>query len=192
MNHSKRNDIQQKLTQFAPKVRDSLGEEILRDVEEILRQPDEPANSRRKIRRQNARAYFNAQVHCTKKSRRCSTLWGSLCGTSVGIVLGVFLAAFGFRLLPTPTITITPNPETAVAENFQNKQPPDVETPQLSAPEYSLDLDQMIEDAAERWKKMPQNIAYDNQIHRHYVSPTSFQRDPSFLILYKEMFETRQ
>ena len=178
--------IKQRLTSHEPVISESLAGDVLRDVDAIL-------TPRR----------FNARVHCTKKSRCRAMFWGTLLGTSLGLLLGVTLTGIWFGHTGRQIVYVPVPVERPVEKPVETQKPQRPATHErefgdllIARKEPDSEIDRLIEMTLEQRRqiKIPESLGgqYDRHYAQHHVSAAVFQPDQSLMMLQRELLDAFQ
>ena len=186
--------LQKRLAPCEPWISESLADDVLRDVDAVLNSPKQRKSQR-----------FNAQVHCTKKSRCRSTFLGVILGVSLGLLIGVTitLAMLGHRgqqivyvevpvetPLEKPAETETPPQKPERTHNYGHSQLARAETNR----EPISELDRLIEETIAHKQRIviPDSLRSQYVEHRYTSSAGTILPDQNLLLLQRELLENYQ
>jgi len=176
--------IEQWLKSCEPVVSETLAGDVLRDVDTVLA-------SRR----------FNAQVHCTKKSRCRATLVGILLGTSLGLLIGVMLTWVSLDqtgrqivYVEVPVETTKPEPHNELRPVRERRMDDTV----LARAERQVvpmsEIDRLIEATLEQRRqiKLPEGLG-GQYVAQHYARhDVSIVPNGGLMMLQRELLEAFQ
>lgn len=183
--------LKKSLASCEPLVSESLADDVLRDVDAVLSSPKQHGPQR-----------FNAQVHCTKKSRYRATFLGLALGASLGLLIGVTLTfvAFGSR---EGRIVYVEVPVETQPQSPQKRESRPIPEPDIDRYDRSLiaradttdepfpEIDRLIEETIAHKQRIviPDSLRSQYVERRYASSPCTFPPDQNLLLLQRELLE---